>query len=44
MKDGWGQKYVVKYEDGKIKVSSRRYEEYKKKNPATMFSDNSEQE
>jgi general secretion pathway protein G len=44
IKDGWGQKYEVKYEDGKIKVASKRYEEYKKSNPATMFNDNSQQE
>jgi len=31
MKDGWGQDYNVKFEDGQIKVTSERYNEYKRR-------------
>jgi len=31
IKDGWGQKYDVRMEDGLIKVTSSRYDEYKRK-------------
>ena len=29
-KDGWGEQYQVEVDDGKITVSSRKYEEYRK--------------
>lgn len=32
--DGWGQPYTVTVENGKITVSSPRYEEYKKTSPS----------
>lgn len=35
IKDGWGKVYKVDNEDGRIKVSSEGYEEYKKKNPGS---------
>jgi len=31
IKDGWGQEYDVKIEDGRIKVISSRYDEYKRR-------------
>jgi len=31
IKDGWGQEYQVRYEDGRIIVTSRRYEEYRQR-------------
>lgn len=37
-KDGWGEKYAVSREnDGKISITSKRYEEYLGKTKGTMF-------
>lgn len=36
IKDGWGESYQVRVEDGRVVVSSKRFEEYKKTH-ATMF-------
>lgn len=44
IKDGWGQDYDVKYEDGHVKVTSQRYQEYLRKNPGTMFRNESREE
>lgn len=38
IKDGWGQEYKVSVDGSNIKVSSERYETYKKTNP-TKFGD-----
>ena len=38
LKDGWGGNYTVTVEDGIIKVSSQRYDQYKKEHK-TMFGD-----
>ncbi len=37
IKDGWGEEYQVRFEDGQIKVSSKRYDAYLEKNPESMF-------
>lgn len=40
IKDGWGNTYDVKLnQDGQLDVISGRYNEYKLKNPTTMFGD-----
>lgn len=36
-KDGWGEEYQVTQEDGIIKVSSRKYEEYVRTHQGTLF-------
>lgn len=36
IRDGWGQKYEVTVENGKVVVRSPKYEEYTKSNP-TLF-------
>jgi type II secretory pathway pseudopilin PulG len=36
VKDGWGEEYQVSVEEGKIVVSSRKYDEYKRSH-GTMF-------
>lgn len=36
IKDGWGDEYQVEVENGEIKVTSRKYEEYKRSHE-TMF-------
>lgn len=38
VKDGWGEYYQVHVEDGRVVVTSRRFEDYKKTH-ATMFKD-----
>lgn len=35
MKDGWGEVYDVSVEDGKIVVSSKKFDEYNKKHGTT---------
>jgi type II secretory pathway pseudopilin PulG len=42
-KDGWGEEYDVRYQDGRVSVTSRKFEEYKKKHPQTMFRDEKEE-
>lgn len=42
-KDGWGEEYDVRYQDGRVTVTSRKFEEYKKKHPQTMFRDEKEE-
>lgn len=37
IRDGWGQEYQVRVIDGKVEVSSPRFEDYKRANPASMF-------
>lgn len=41
IKDGWGEEYTVSFdaEHNVIKVSSKRYEDYKRRNAASMFKD-----
>jgi len=41
IRDGWGNEYDVRVENGEIVVSSSRYADYVKSNP-TMFGDDSE--
>lgn len=43
MKDGWGGELEVHgTSDGGVTVSSRKFEEYKKKNPGSFFKDDQE--
>lgn len=35
--DGWGEEYDVKVIDGKVEVHSRKFDEYQRANPASMF-------
>jgi type II secretory pathway pseudopilin PulG len=40
-RDGWGDDYEVRYVDGHIYVVSKKFEDYKKKHPTSMFRDDS---
>lgn len=43
IKDGWGVDYIVETgNDGQLEVSSKKYEEYLKNNPASKFRENKE--
>lgn len=37
IKDGWGQPYVVTVEGTNIKITSEKYETYRKSHPSSMF-------
>jgi hypothetical protein len=43
MKDGWGGELEVRGDnDGGVIISSKKFEEYKKKNPGSFFKDDQE--
>lgn len=37
VKDGWGQDFDVKIDDGRVTVESEKYKEYLQKNPQSSF-------
>lgn len=37
IKDGWGNDYIVRYDDGRIQVVSERYNQHQGKASGTMF-------
>lgn len=39
MKDGWGYEYEVGIDEGEIKVTSAKFDEYQRKNNNSMFKD-----
>ncbi|GAB4238092.1 MAG: type II secretion system protein [Chlamydiales bacterium] len=42
IKDGWGQEFDVRVEEGRVVVESEKYQEYQKKNPTTTFREEKE--
>lgn len=43
VKDGWGDDYQVHYRDGKVFVSSRKFNDYRKSHPTSMFKGDKEE-
>jgi general secretion pathway protein G len=41
-KDGWGVKYEVTVDNGRIHVKSERFQEYLRENPGTIFREQSQ--
>lgn len=42
-KDGWGEDFVVRKDGDKIVISSKKFEQYQKKNPSSYFKENEEE-
>lgn len=43
IKDGWGQEYQVRFLEGRVQVTSRKFEDYKRSHPTSMFKGDKEE-